>query len=96
MIKKTIVAGVFTLALGLSVSFAQQADGKQNPEHKSMFERFDADGDGKISKAEAAKAERGPLKENFDEIDANHDGFVTKDEMKIFRENNPRPEPKKQ
>lgn len=96
MIKKTIVASALTLMLGISVSYAQQADGKQNPEHKSIFERLDANADGKISKAEADKVGKGRLKENFGKIDANSDGFVTKEEMKIFRQNNPKPERKKQ
>ncbi len=96
MIKKTIVASALTFVFGLSVSYAQQAGDRQNPEHQSIFQRLDTDGDGKISKAEAAAAEKGHLKDKFDVVDTNHDGFITKEEMKIYRQNNPRPEHKKQ
>jgi Ca2+-binding EF-hand superfamily protein len=43
------------------------------------FAKLDADKDGKISKAEAAKGPR--LSKNFDQVDADHDGFVTRAEM---------------
>jgi Ca2+-binding EF-hand superfamily protein len=53
--------------------------------HQAMrqahFARIDTDGDGRISRAEAqANAPR--LAEHFDQVDANHDGFVTKDELR--------------
>ena len=53
--------------------------------HAAMREahwaRIDTDGDGRISLAEAqANAPR--LAQNFDAIDANHDGFVTREELK--------------
>jgi Ca2+-binding EF-hand superfamily protein len=45
------------------------------------WKRIDADGDGKVSLAEAqANAPR--LAKHFEQLDANHDGFVTPDEMK--------------
>lgn len=94
MIKKVFAAGALSLLLSATIVNAQQANEKQNPERKSMFERLDANADGKISKAEADKAEKGRLKENFTKIDTNNDGFVTKDEMKIYRQNNPKPEHK--
>jgi len=42
--------------------------------------KLDTDGDGRISRAEAAGAPR--LAEHFDAIDANGDGFISHDEMK--------------
>jgi Ca2+-binding EF-hand superfamily protein len=53
--------------------------------HKAMrtarWKRIDTDGDGKVSLAEAqANAPR--LAKHFEQLDANHDGFVTPDEMK--------------
>ena len=50
--------------------------------HK-MHERFkvaDKDGDGKISRAEAVALPR--IAKQFDEIDTNKDGFITKEELK--------------
>lgn len=44
-----------------------------------IFQGSDTDGDGKISKAEADANDR--LKQGFDATDANHDGFVERDEM---------------
>lgn len=43
------------------------------------FAKLDTDKDGKISKTEAAKGPR--LSKNFDNVDADHDGFVTRAEM---------------
>jgi len=42
--------------------------------------KLDTDGDGRISRAEAAGAPR--LAEHFDAIDTNGDGFISHDEMK--------------
>lgn len=53
------------------------------PHHGEMRERFrkaDANGDGRLSSAEAQALPR--LAKHFEQIDANHDGFVTRDEMR--------------
>lgn len=47
----------------------------------------DADGDGKLSRDEA----QGRIAENFDEIDADADGFLDLEEINAWREANPRP-----
>ena len=47
----------------------------------------DADGDGKLSRDEA----QGRIAENFDEIDADADGFLDVEEINAWREANPRP-----
>jgi Ca2+-binding EF-hand superfamily protein len=49
--------------------------------HRGGFvSRLDTDKDGRISREEANAAPR--FAEHFDAIDANHDGFVTPDELK--------------
>jgi hypothetical protein len=69
--------GVFTLVFIIaSPVFAQ--GGPPSPE--VMVQRMDADGDGKISREEF----RGPPP-RFDMIDANKDGFLTKEEIVAFR-----------
>ncbi len=54
-------------------------DGKKNKDKKGM--KMDKDQDGKISRSEAS----GKLATHFDAIDANKDGFLTKDELKDAR-----------
>lgn len=48
------------------------------PSFDDMFNRLDANGDGKITKDEA----RERMKEQFDKVDANSDGGIDKDEMR--------------
>ena len=52
---------------------------KMRERFDERFTKADANGDGKLSKAEAAAMPR--VAKNFDAIDANHDGFVTKAEI---------------
>ncbi|MGE4377730.1 MAG: EF-hand domain-containing protein [Burkholderiaceae bacterium] len=47
-----------------------------------QFQMLDANGDGKLSRAEVALFP--PLSAAFDEADSNHDGFVTPDEIRVF------------
>ena len=56
-----------------------------NPQ--AMFQRMDADGDGKLSPEEAP----GRLKENFSTADTDGDGFLTSDELQKAFSNMPRP-----
>jgi Ca2+-binding EF-hand superfamily protein len=54
---------------------------KMHEGHKGGFlKKLDTDGDGRISRAEAQAAPR--LAAHFDEIDADKDGFLTRDELK--------------
>jgi len=53
-----------------------------------MFDRMDADGDGKVTVAEAMTAPRGRgMDAMFDPIDADGDGVITKAEAEAAREN---------
>lgn len=55
-------------------------------EMKTNFTRLDADGDGKLSRAEATNHKK--LDKGFDNIDSNKDGFITADEIKSHKAKN--------
>jgi len=48
------------------------------------WKQWDANGDGRLSREEVANAPR--LSQQFDTIDANHDGFITVEEMQAARQ----------
>ena len=52
---------------------------KMRERFEARFNKADANGDGKLSKSEAAAMPR--VAKNFDAIDADHDGFVSKAEI---------------
>jgi Ca2+-binding EF-hand superfamily protein len=56
---------------------ARKADAKGGARGRQAFQEMDKNGDGKISKDEAT----GRLKEQFDRIDADKDGFISTEEM---------------
>ena len=77
---KTSLVILCGLALaGLPCAFAGQTG-----EHSAdaIFKSMDTDGDGRVSRAEHAAG----AKKMFDKMDANHDGFVTADEMSACRD----------
>lgn len=47
------------------------------------FSQFDSDGDGYVSRSEAASIP--PLKDHFDDIDSNGDGLLSEAEMESHR-----------
>ena len=53
--------------------------------HGERMKAADKDGDGALSKAEVDGAKMTRLSKNFDAIDANKDGKITKDEMATYR-----------
>ncbi|MDB6126710.1 MAG: Calcium-binding EF-hand-containing protein [Verrucomicrobia bacterium] len=55
-------------------AFANDADSK--------FKMMDTDGDGRVSRAEHAAG----AKQMFDKMDANHDGYVTAEEMQAYHD----------
>jgi EF hand domain-containing protein len=76
------------LASAASLVFADEAapQAQGHPHrHGMMMEKLraaDTNGDGLISRQEAAALPK--LAQNFDAIDANHDGQISKDELKGF------------
>ncbi|MCY7389651.1 MAG: EF-hand domain-containing protein [Burkholderiales bacterium] len=83
-----VVTVLLTAGIGASAAFAQTPPEPQKGDRaQKMHERLkaaDKDGDGKISRAEAAALPR--IAKHFDEIDTNKDGFITKEERKAFHD----------
>ena len=78
-----------TAAALASVAFLAVAapDGAGGHRHGAMVERLkqaDTDGNGLISRDEAKALPR--LAKHFDEIDANHDGQLSSDEMRAYHQ----------
>lgn len=69
----------------VTVSNAQQGQ-KERPTFAQLVEKIDANKDGKLAESEV----KGPLKENFSEIDTDEDGFISEEEFN----NAPKPERK--
>ena len=76
---KTLGITFAFICFGITFSNAQpQKERPKNPPTFSeLLEEMDSGKDGKLSVAEV----KGPLKENFADIDANEDGFITQEEF---------------
>ena len=78
--------------MGVVLSFSVMADDhkslREGPQARNFFKMADLDQDGKVSYAEhevfvAMQADKG--RERFNSMDANSDGYVTKEEAKEVR-----------
>lgn len=82
-----LVAATCGLWLGLSlVSASQAADGRTarvTAELKARFAKADVNGDGKLTRDEA-KGVMPRVHAHFDEIDANHAGYLSLAEIENF------------
>lgn len=81
--KKTFTLLAATALLPLSIAFAQsptpEAQSAPEPRQGATFESLDADGDGRISKTEAAANEN--VNAQFSRYDVNGDGFIERAEV---------------
>lgn len=75
--KTAIIVASMTLLVGMN-AFSQDKK-RERPSPEQMFEKLDANEDGKIVKDEI-KNER--MLKRFDKMDANSDGAITLDELK--------------
>ena len=77
---------IAALVLASSSALALAADGPEGHGHRgAMAERLkqaDTNGDGMLSRDEAAALPM--ISKHFDEIDANHDGQITMEELRAF------------
>jgi hypothetical protein len=81
------VAFLTLIALGSAASLVIAAPEHGHGHRGAGIERLkaaDTNGDGMISRAEAAGLPR--LAERFDQVDANRDGQLTRDEMRAFHQ----------
>ena len=76
----TALAAFAGIVLSATAGYANQGAGIGN---KSMFERFDRNNDGQVTRAEAREA----VAKRFARMDANNDGSVTRSERKAVRKN---------
>jgi Ca2+-binding EF-hand superfamily protein len=90
MIRRFFAAAILVTTFATVKTYAQEqtSNPQSKPKHEGFFQKLDTDKDGKISKAEADKSEKGKLKEKFSAIDANSDAFLTKEELKAYRQKN--------
>ena len=85
-----VVGTVFGAGLAIAT---EPAAPLPQPEKKSprflakfdeQFRAADKDGDGALSKSEAEAAQMGRLVDNFERLDLNQDGKVTREEMRAL------------
>lgn len=83
---------IILILMGVVLSFSVMADDhkslREGPQARNFFKMADLDQDGKVSYAEhevfvAMQADKG--RERFNSMDANSDGYVTKEEAKEVR-----------
>lgn len=75
MQRTLLMSSISVLMLSATAAFAGPGEGMRH---------LDTNGDGVISREEAARAPR--LAQNFDAIDTNKDGKLTPDEMRAFHQ----------
>lgn len=83
---KKLLLLTLAVSVGMASTYAlAQATGQAAPQagHNKMMARMDANGDGAISKDEAAKFPR--LAAKFEQIDGNKDGKLSTDELAAWR-----------
>ena len=84
-----LLAGVFVLAGGFQVLAGDGGKGKKKMDAKATFKKLDTNNDGKISKDEFHKFQRGKQEETktkridklFDTLDKNSDGYLSPEEF---------------
>jgi hypothetical protein len=93
-----LVTVLLSASIGATAVFAQAPveppKGDRAQKMHARLKAADTDGDGRISRAEAVALPR--IAKHFDEIDTNKDSFLTKEEMKAYREKRMAEHPKKQ
>jgi EF hand len=75
------------LGAGLAIA-TEQVPAQPVPSYLSKYQdqlrAADADGDGRLSKTEAARARMHRIVESFDQLDGNRDGLLTPAEIRML------------
>jgi len=83
-----LVGALFGAGMAVAQSPAEPAPAPKFPRYLEKFsEQFraaDKDGDGALTRSEAESANLTRVVENFDRIDANRDGKVTREEIRTL------------
>jgi Ca2+-binding EF-hand superfamily protein len=77
---KTVILTFGAIVWMANDSLAQsqnKQERKEPPTFKELLKKMDENEDGKLSKSEI----KGPLKDDFDKVDADEDGFITEEEF---------------
>ena len=82
---------ILLCSAALMTTAALADDNMENRNGGDTFSALDADGDGKISKEEAATNEH--FAASFDRLDGNSDGYVSKREFRRNTMKRPKPGP---
>lgn len=69
---------------GVPSNSGQPIRAKYLSKFETQFSAADRDGDGALTRAEAEAGHLGGIVDNFDRIDANKDGKVTRDEIRAM------------
>ncbi|MBX3257523.1 MAG: EF-hand domain-containing protein [Chitinophagaceae bacterium] len=85
MIKRSIIICMLVTGFATVSSYAQERKEPPRRDPEELFKKLDTDGDGKISKDEADKAEHKMIKDHFSEMDTNADDYISKEEFKAFK-----------
>ncbi len=83
----TIALGIALLSSMAALGQSQDRQRRKPPTFEQLLEKMDANEDGKLSEDEV----KGPLKDNFAEIDTDENGFITEEEF----DNAPKPKGRK-
>jgi Ca2+-binding EF-hand superfamily protein len=83
-----LIAALLAGGLAIAQSASDNTAAPKRPKHFSKFDdqfkAADKDGDGALTKEEAASAGLNRIVDNFDRIDANKDGKVTREEVRAL------------
>jgi Ca2+-binding EF-hand superfamily protein len=86
-----LAAALFGGGMAIAQSATEKAPENKVPKYLAKFdEQFrsaDKDGDGGLTRAEAESAHMSRIVDNFDRLDVNKDGKVTRDEIRALLRN---------